>query len=334
MVSRTSCCGALLLIASCAAVTPIPPSASEVTMPLTTASLAVAGNIGGRAAVIRLDPGRPLSFAKGACPVQRSPATVRVEDPTNGRAQEFPLGILPSLALGDFRFSKLEVATSLSNDACEVVLGDDALQGLTLEIDFPAARATLRRSTGEPLPGNFEPIPLTRNPNFDWPLLAVRIVQGGTTFVTPALFSLQVPASTLIGNVTELRTAQEIATQLDAWGIQALKPSRPDALPNRHARAAPECASGPNLPRRAARPRCPSRPGLRGHPRSGLLARTGTALPSRFRRAPRAHRCGASFRQRCGSARAPRARARPRGVWGKRPRRRTTPLTQTARISR
>ena len=231
MVSRTSCCGALLLIASCAAVTPIPPSASEVTVPLTTASLAVAGNIGGRAAVIRLDPGRPLSFAKGACPVQRSGATVRVEDPTNGRAQEFSLGILPSLALGDFRFSKLEVATSLSNDACEVVLGDDALQGLTLEIDFPAARATLRRSTGEPLPGNFEPIPLTRNPNFDWPLLAVRIVQGGTTFVTPALFSLQVPASTLIGNVTELRTAQEIATQLDAWGIQALKPSRPDAYP-------------------------------------------------------------------------------------------------------
>ncbi len=148
--------------------------------------LAVEGAVAGRKAEVQLDVAAPISVVTSGCfdePVVTS-ARVQLQDPM-GEDEEFPVTRVAGLVVGGQRLRTFEAAM-FGHDTCLVALGTDVLRGTALLVSPDSRELRLvpsrpratwlaeAQGTGD----DVQVVTLTKDPRHDWPLLAVRVVQG------------------------------------------------------------------------------------------------------------------------------------------------------------
>lgn len=181
-------------------------SLSGLTVPLLTSPafrLAVGGQLAGRPVTVHLEPGSQISLVSSGCAgVQPISARVRLADPF-GAEKTLELARVDGLDLGSGGLPAFD-AGLVAQEGCLVVLGGDVLLGLALEVRAAARVVRFRPSAPRDAwlatlpPGDeVEVVSLTRDPRYDWPLVAVRVTQAQATFTGVLLFSTREPRTRL-----------------------------------------------------------------------------------------------------------------------------------------
>jgi hypothetical protein len=168
-------------------------------LPSPALRVALGGSVRNVPAVIELDPGAPISFVTRRCVASTDvESRAKVAD-AFGPDQSFDLVRVEGLEVQGVRLRAFQ-AGLFDGKGCTVVLGADLLHGLALEVaigartvKFLATRTTEAWLATVPPSDEVQAIPLTKDPQHDWPLLAVRTLQGDESFVGSLLFSVREP---------------------------------------------------------------------------------------------------------------------------------------------
>ncbi|WP_338052853.1 hypothetical protein [Pyxidicoccus trucidator] len=185
--------------------------------------LTVAGRLGTRAVPVVLDVARPLSLVSKGCFEGEPPApegTVRAPEPAGG-FRSWPVVPLPAFSVGPV-VSPMRTAGLSGERACAVTLGADVLEPLALTVDplrrevtFTASRpreAYAAEARGSEAAREVYVVELNREPLGDWPLLAVRVRQGGADLTGPFVLGSREPFSRLAVGPAEAQGLQPLET--------------------------------------------------------------------------------------------------------------------------
>ncbi|NBD07885.1 MULTISPECIES: hypothetical protein [Corallococcus] len=207
--------GCVLMGAGCHSSAPAGPSRPTSlvgqTLPLLSSPalrLTVAGRLGGRVVPVVLDVTRPLSLVSTPCFDGAPPApagTARVPEPSGGH-RSWPEVPAPLLTVGPVA-PPLRTLLLSGEQGCSVTLGQDVLAPYALTVDplrrevtFTASRpreaydAELRATDAV---RESHVVELSREPQGDWPLLAVQVSQGEASLTGPFVLGTREPFSRL-----------------------------------------------------------------------------------------------------------------------------------------
>ncbi len=179
-----------------------PGTLEGLTVPLIASpalKVSVAGAVRNVPAVVEFDPGAAISFVTKRCVASTDvESRVKVAD-AFGADQTFDLVHVEGLEVQGVRLRAFQ-AGLFDGKGCTVVLGSDLLHGLALEVAIGARTVSFKPTrTAEawlkdvPSGDEVQAIPLTKDPKHDWPLLAVRTLQGEESFTGSLLFSVREP---------------------------------------------------------------------------------------------------------------------------------------------
>lgn len=158
------------------------------------------GFVGSVPADVFFDVGSPLSTATTGCFEDGPRVEGQVESRfPDGTTRQLPELVLRGLQFGGLRYVPVKVAVEDGKD-CDVVLGVNVLQPWALKLDLAHRELTFLRSATradyearalDQSAGGWEThqLELTRDPSGDWPMLAVRLKQGGELLTAPFVLS-------------------------------------------------------------------------------------------------------------------------------------------------
>jgi hypothetical protein len=188
----------LLVFASCASVATgkrAVVNLDGLTLPLISSPgfhLEVSGLANSKPARVTFDVSSPVSFATKACLANRDmKAQLTLADPF-GPDESYDLASLGELMLGDRSLTGLLVGV-VAGTQCRVILGRDALAKRSMHISAARREVSFTQGFTKPTPANDDThrvtIPLTFDPKYDWPLLAVQMRQAQTETTLVMLLS-------------------------------------------------------------------------------------------------------------------------------------------------
>lgn len=192
-----------LLVGSCHAVAPGAGRVKSLTglvaplLPGAGLRLAVAGQVGGRRAEVLFDVSAQLSLVTTGCFDEAlvGPMRLKVEGPLGGEEVR-ALTHVALARVGDFALMPFE-ASLVEERSCVLMLGNDWLRDVALKFSVAERRLELvpsrARDVWEKLPGGAdavgEVLALSRDPKHDWPMVAVRVVQGANKLTAAFVIS-------------------------------------------------------------------------------------------------------------------------------------------------
>ncbi|MFL5322367.1 MAG: hypothetical protein ACJ790_22100 [Myxococcaceae bacterium] len=172
-------------------------------LPEPSVRAAVSGDVQGTYAEVRFDYAEPLTLVTRGCfpngDIADSGEVVNVPQPT-GEERKLTLVGVSSLTIASKPLGALRAGLLGDEKHCTVTLGSDVLIRYALTIDPATRRLTVERTrthddyvaqlTAAQSSDELHLIDLTRDPNSDWPLLAVRATQPNAQVTGAFLLSL------------------------------------------------------------------------------------------------------------------------------------------------
>lgn len=196
--------------------------------------LQVHGAVGGTPAEVALELAEPLTLVTADCFPDGAPEserTVRVPK-LEGGLEEHPEISLRGLRLGQVPLGPVQAGLLGGGKGCRVAVGSDVLAPYALAVDVGRRTVTFQKA-GSAAQAPADPsrqvfrLPLSRDPQTDWPLLPVQLTQGRAALTGPFALTTNEAHTHLSGGAASQVGLRPASALIEALHLPAQIPLPP-----------------------------------------------------------------------------------------------------------